>query len=127
VRAPSAPRTAHRVVGYLEEEAVVSYTRYLEEIDAGHTLRTADILHSGGVETDVFVVGCAVGIVPLGVVLGTEMLVADRCEEHEPRGRNRHGRRRGEEWLGQPEVGVVEPPAGVRDRGVHGAAVGLAA
>jgi ubiquinol oxidase len=30
-----APRTAHRVVGYLEEEAVVSYTRYLEEIDAG--------------------------------------------------------------------------------------------
>ncbi|MFT6273451.1 MAG: ubiquinol oxidase, partial [Dinoroseobacter sp.] len=23
------------VVGYLEEEAVVSYTRYLEEIDAG--------------------------------------------------------------------------------------------
>jgi ubiquinol oxidase len=30
-----APRTAHRVVGYLEEEAVVSYTQYLEEIDAG--------------------------------------------------------------------------------------------
>ncbi len=30
-----APRTAHRVVGYFEEEAVVSYTRYLEEIDAG--------------------------------------------------------------------------------------------
>ena len=30
-----APKTAHRVVGYLEEEAVVSYTRYLEEIDAG--------------------------------------------------------------------------------------------
>lgn len=30
-----APRTAHRVVGYLEEEAVVSYTRYLEQIDAG--------------------------------------------------------------------------------------------
>ncbi len=29
------PRTAHRVVGYLEEEAVVSYTHYLEEIDAG--------------------------------------------------------------------------------------------
>ena len=26
---------AHRVVGYLEEEAVVSYTHYLEEIDAG--------------------------------------------------------------------------------------------
>lgn len=30
-----APRTAHRVVGYLEEEAVVSYTQFLEEIDAG--------------------------------------------------------------------------------------------
>lgn len=30
-----APRTAHRVVGYLEEEAVVSYTQYLGEIDAG--------------------------------------------------------------------------------------------
>jgi ubiquinol oxidase len=30
-----APKTAHRVVGYLEEEAVVSYTGYLAEIDAG--------------------------------------------------------------------------------------------
>lgn len=30
-----APKTAHRVVGYLEEEAVVSYTHYLDEIDAG--------------------------------------------------------------------------------------------
>ncbi len=30
-----APRTAHRVVGYFEEEAIVSYTLYLEEIDAG--------------------------------------------------------------------------------------------
>ena len=30
-----APRTAHRVVAYLEEEAVVSYTHYLEEVDAG--------------------------------------------------------------------------------------------
>ncbi len=29
------PRTAHRIVGYFEEEAVVSYTQYLEEIDAG--------------------------------------------------------------------------------------------
>ncbi len=29
------PKTAHRVVGYFEEEAVVSYTHYLEEIDAG--------------------------------------------------------------------------------------------
>lgn len=30
-----APRTAHRIVGYLEEEAVISYTEYLAEIDAG--------------------------------------------------------------------------------------------
>lgn len=30
-----APRTAHRVVGYLEEEAVVSYTQYPEQVDAG--------------------------------------------------------------------------------------------
>ncbi|WP_094020338.1 alternative oxidase [Maliponia aquimaris] len=30
-----APRTAHRIVGYLEEEAVISYTQYLAEIDAG--------------------------------------------------------------------------------------------
>lgn len=29
------PRIAHRVVGYLEEEAVVSYTQYLQQIDAG--------------------------------------------------------------------------------------------
>lgn len=29
------PRVAHRFVGYLEEEAVVSYTEYLAEIDAG--------------------------------------------------------------------------------------------
>ena len=30
-----SPRTAHRIVGYFEEEAVISYTHYLEEIDAG--------------------------------------------------------------------------------------------
>ncbi|MEM6744293.1 MAG: alternative oxidase, partial [Pseudomonadota bacterium] len=29
-----APQTAHRVVGYLEEEAVISYTQYLAEVDA---------------------------------------------------------------------------------------------
>jgi len=28
-------KTAHRVVGYFEEEAVLSYTAYLEELDAG--------------------------------------------------------------------------------------------
>ena len=31
------PRVAHRFVGYLEEEAVISYTEYLAEIDAGKT------------------------------------------------------------------------------------------
>jgi ubiquinol oxidase len=31
-----SPRTAHRFVGYLEEEAIVSYTQYLEQIDKGH-------------------------------------------------------------------------------------------
>ncbi|KAA5805479.1 oxidase [Alkalicaulis satelles] len=30
-----APRTAHRFVAYLEEEAVISYTQYLNAIDAG--------------------------------------------------------------------------------------------
>jgi len=30
-------RTAHRVVGYFEEEAVISYTLYLKEIDEGHS------------------------------------------------------------------------------------------
>ena len=30
-----APRTAHRVIGYFEEEAVFSYTQYLAEVDAG--------------------------------------------------------------------------------------------
>ena len=29
------PRTAHRIVGYFEEEAVYSYTEYLREIDSG--------------------------------------------------------------------------------------------
>ena len=28
-------KTAHRIVGYFEEEAVTSYTQYLEEIDTG--------------------------------------------------------------------------------------------
>ena len=30
-----APRTAHRIVGYFEEEAVVSYTQYLTEVESG--------------------------------------------------------------------------------------------
>ena len=32
-----AKRTAHRVVGYFEEEAVISYTLYLKEIDEGRS------------------------------------------------------------------------------------------
>ncbi len=31
-----SPATAHRVVGYFEEEAVISYSHYLAQIDAGH-------------------------------------------------------------------------------------------
>lgn len=31
-----APKIAHRVVGYLEEEAVTSYTQYLEQVTSGH-------------------------------------------------------------------------------------------
>jgi len=34
-------RTAHRLVGYFEEEAVLSYTQYLDEIDAGHSPNVA--------------------------------------------------------------------------------------
>lgn len=30
------PKTAHRMIGYFENQAVVSYTQYLEEIDSGH-------------------------------------------------------------------------------------------
>jgi ubiquinol oxidase len=32
-----SPRTAHRLVGYFEEEAVISYTLYLREIDEGRS------------------------------------------------------------------------------------------
>lgn len=35
-----APKTAHRVVGYFEEEAVISYTHYLAQIDAGEVDNT---------------------------------------------------------------------------------------
>ncbi|QKX58887.1 uncharacterized protein TRUGW13939_06015 [Talaromyces rugulosus] len=31
-----SPRTCHRFVGYLEEEAVITYTRIIEEIEAGN-------------------------------------------------------------------------------------------
>jgi ubiquinol oxidase len=36
-----APKTAHRLVGYFEEEAVVSYTHYLAEIDEGRSENVA--------------------------------------------------------------------------------------
>ena len=32
-----SPKTAHRVVGYFEEEAVISYTLYLKELDEGRS------------------------------------------------------------------------------------------
>lgn len=35
------PRTAHRLVGYFEEEAVISYTQFLESIDAGRIANVA--------------------------------------------------------------------------------------
>lgn len=31
------PTTAHRMVGYFEDQAVISYTNYLKQIDAGNT------------------------------------------------------------------------------------------
>ena len=34
-------KTAHRVVGYFEEEAVISYTHYLAELDEGRSPNTA--------------------------------------------------------------------------------------
>lgn len=30
-----SPKTCHRIVGYLEEEAIISYTEYLAKIDSG--------------------------------------------------------------------------------------------
>ncbi|OYX81063.1 MAG: oxidase [Brevundimonas sp. 32-68-21] len=38
-----SPRTAHRVVGYFEEEAVISYTHYLAEIDEGRSENAATL------------------------------------------------------------------------------------
>lgn len=35
------PRVAHRMVGYFEEQAVISYTNYLEMIDAGEVENVA--------------------------------------------------------------------------------------
>jgi ubiquinol oxidase len=37
----ASPRTAHRLTGYFEEEAVVSYTEYLAEVDAGSQANSA--------------------------------------------------------------------------------------
>jgi ubiquinol oxidase len=36
-----APKSAHRFVGYIAEEAVISYTHYLAEIDAGRHANVA--------------------------------------------------------------------------------------
>ena len=32
------PKTAHRMVGYFEDQAVISYTQYLEQIDSGRII-----------------------------------------------------------------------------------------
>jgi len=37
----TSPKTAHRLVGYFEEQAVISYTLYLAEIDAGRVENVA--------------------------------------------------------------------------------------
>ena len=34
------PKTAHRMVGYFEDQAVISYTQYLDEIDSGRVSNT---------------------------------------------------------------------------------------
>jgi ubiquinol oxidase len=36
-----SPKTAHRIVGYFEEEAVISYTTFLEKIDKGEMANTS--------------------------------------------------------------------------------------
>ncbi|RIA83231.1 alternative oxidase-domain-containing protein [Glomus cerebriforme] len=38
-----SPKTAHRVVGYLEEEAIVSYSSFLKEIDNGNIENTKNV------------------------------------------------------------------------------------
>ena len=38
-----SPRTAHRFVGYLEEEAVLTYTREIADIDAGKLPKWANM------------------------------------------------------------------------------------
>ncbi|KAJ8488618.1 hypothetical protein ONZ51_g3417 [Trametes cubensis] len=38
-----SPKTCHRFVGHLEEEAVITYTRCIEEIEAGHLPAWADL------------------------------------------------------------------------------------
>ena len=35
-----SPRTCHRIVGYFEEQAIISYTEYLDEIDCGNIENT---------------------------------------------------------------------------------------
>jgi len=37
----ASPKTAHRIVGYFEEEAVISYSFYLKEIDEGRSANVA--------------------------------------------------------------------------------------
>ncbi|KAL1950272.1 hypothetical protein VTO73DRAFT_5396 [Trametes versicolor] len=38
-----SPSTSHRFVGHLEEEAVITYTRCIQEIEAGHLPKWADL------------------------------------------------------------------------------------
>lgn len=43
-----SPYTAHRLVGYLEEEAIISYSQYLKEVEKGHisNVEIPDLAHS---------------------------------------------------------------------------------
>ena len=49
------PKIAHRMVGYFEEQAVISYTQYLEEIDSGlieNTPAPTTAIEYYGLQTD---------------------------------------------------------------------------
>ena len=66
-----SPRTAHRLVGYFEEEAVVSYTRYLHEVEAG---RIENVPAPA--------LACAYWDLPSGATLRDVILAVRRDEMH---------------------------------------------
>ncbi|MGZ3197313.1 MAG: alternative oxidase [Croceibacterium sp.] len=66
-----SPRTAHRIVGYFEEEAVISYTLYLKEIDEG---RSANVPAPA--------IACQYWKLPDGATLRDVVLVVRADEAH---------------------------------------------